>query len=84
MKIKTLVKMLWQSGLVVIAAGVVGLMLLAGAFLLPTERIRANVENSIGTFAWESDYFSVTRSIPGSQLDNYTDALYLNQALIGR
>lgn len=84
MKIKTLCKMLWQSGIVVIAAGVVGLMLLAGAFLLPTERIRANVENSIGTFTWESDYFSVTRSIPGSQLDNYTDALYLNQALIGR
>ena len=84
MRIKTLVKMLWQSGLVVIAAGVVGLMLLAGAFLLPTERIRTHVENSIGILTQETDYFSVTKSILGSRLDNYTDALYLNQALIGR
>lgn len=83
MKMKTLGRMLCQAGLVVIITGVIGFMLLVGAFLLPTERICANVENSIGILTQETDYFSVTRSIPGSKLDNYTEALYLNQAMIG-
>lgn len=62
--------------------GLLGLVLMALVFMLPTGRIRRHVEQSMLMLASETDYFSVTPGIPGSQLDNYTEAAYINQALV--
>ena len=65
-----------------IVSGIIGLSAMCLAFRLPTDRIKNNVAASIGILQQETDYFSVTKWISGSKLDNYTEALYLNQALI--
>lgn len=69
--------------LIPIFTGIVGLFLMALAFLLPTDRIKNHVSVSIPILVQETDYFSITRGVGGSQLDNYTDAIYLNEALVG-
>ena len=61
----------------------VGIALLAGAFLLPLNPIRHHVQKSSHQLVQETDYFSVTPSDRMSRLDNYSDAVYLNQALVG-
>lgn len=58
------------------------MLLLAIAFMLPTERISSHVASSVEMLKKETDYFSISPTISGSQLDNYTDALFLNQALV--
>lgn len=68
--------------LIPVVAGVIGMLLLAIAFMLPTERISSHVASSVEMLKKETDYFSISPTISGSQLDNYTDALFLNQALV--
>lgn len=65
------------------ACGSLGLILLALSFLLPTGSIRGHVEASVDQLYDEGVYHSVTPKLAGAQLDNYTEALYLNQALVG-
>jgi len=68
--------------LVLIICGFVGVFIMSISFSLPTERIASNVYRSLDTLKRETDYFTVTEGIPGSRLDNYTDAIYLNEALV--
>lgn len=81
--IKALLKRLFQLCLVVLISGTLGVILLVGAFLLPTDRIVSHVRESLPILAQETDYFSVTPALQGSQLDNYTEAIYLNEAMVG-
>jgi len=66
-----------------ILSGVAGILLLAIVFALPTGRMWKNVKRSLPVLSQEHDYFSVTPSFPGTTLDNFSDAMYLNQALVG-
>ena len=68
--------------LIPVIGGIAGLVLLALAFLLPAGPIAEHVGASVSTLYNEGVYFSVTPKLAGTQLDNYTEALYLNQALI--
>ena len=63
--------------------GLIGILLLTLSFMLPLSKIRDNVAASVQTLLTESARFSSTPSDPGSILDNWTDAVYLNEALIG-
>ena len=72
-----------QIALIPVACGLLGLILLALSFLLPTGRIREHVEASVEQLYDEGVYHSVTPKLAGAQLDNYTEALYLNQAMVG-
>ena len=71
-----------QIVLIPVACGIIGLILLAVSFLLPTGRIREHVEASVSTLYDEGVYHSITPKLTGTQLDNFTEALYLNQALV--
>jgi len=48
------------------------------------DRIREHVEASVDQLYDEGVYHSITPKLAGAQLDNYTEALYLNQALVGK
>ena len=78
---KGLIRML-HIALIPILCGTIGLILLTLAFFLPTGRIREHVEASVSTLYDEGVYHSVTPKLAGTQLDNFTEALYLNQALV--
>lgn len=78
-----LLKKFLQLGASVLLFSLIGLILLLGAFLLPTERIWNNVEASMESLVNETDYYSLTGGVYGTTIDNYTEALYLNQALVG-
>jgi len=68
--------------LIIVAAGIIGTMVLTIAFALPTERIQDHVHNATKTFEQEKTYFSITSGVEGTQIDNYTEAIYLNQAMV--
>lgn len=72
-----------KTVLVVVLFGIIGIGLLALVFSLPTNKIIKNVEESIPILLKETDYFSITPGVKGSQQDNYSDAIYLNEALVG-
>jgi hypothetical protein len=71
-----------QIALIPVVCGILGLILLALSFLLPTGAIREHVEASVDQLYDEGVYTSVTPKLAGTQLDNFTEALYLNQALV--
>lgn len=71
-----------QVTFVLLISGFTGLVLMALVFLLPTGRIRRHVEQSVPILVNETDCFSVTPDMSGSELDNYSEATYLNQALV--
>ena len=73
-----------QMVLIPIGCGIAGLILLALSFLLSTGAIREHVEASVDQLYDEGVYHSMTPKLAGAQLDNYTEALYLNQALVGK
>ena len=68
--------------LVPLAVGLLALLLLALCFLLPTEGIRAHVRATAGVLREEGMYFSLTGE-SGERHDNFIDALYLDQAIVG-
>ena len=80
--IRNAVKRGIQIVLIPVICGVFGLILLAIAFLLPTGRISINVNKSVSMLKQETEYFSITPNVKGSRFDNYTEAIYLNEALI--
>ncbi len=63
----------------VILSACVGILLLCGAYILPTERIDENVRRSAEVFEREGSYPSVV-SWCTSLLDNFTDAYMLLEA----
>ena len=67
-----------------VLAGILGTTLMLFAFSLPTQRIHRNVRRSLPILTQETDYFSVTPRVHASRMDNYTEAIYLNQALVGK
>ena len=71
-----------QIALIPVVCGILGLILLALSFLLPTGAIREHVEASVDQLYDEGVYHSITPKLAGTQLDNFTEALYLNQALV--
>ena len=66
-----------------LAAAVVGTLLLSAVFALPTDRIRENVKASVPQLTAEGDHFSVFSGLRHTHQDNYSDAEYLNGALVG-
>ena len=76
------IRRLFQIVLIPLIGGTVGLVLLALAFMLPTDRIYTNVRASLDMLDRETSYFSITPALQGAQLDNFTEALYLNEALV--
>ena len=77
-----ILKKLFISILVIFISGIIGLILLTLAFIMPTKRIYDNVSKSASVVFKETDYYSITPTISGSTLDNYTDSIYLNEALV--
>ncbi len=65
-----------------IVAGIVGVLMLILSFLLPVHTIRKNVQASLPVLLTEGLRYSFTPSDTGSYLDNYTDAIYLNEAMV--
>ena len=66
-----------------LAATVVGTLLLSAVFALPTDRIRENVKESVPQLTAEGDHFSVFSGLRHTHQDNYSDAEYLNGAMVG-
>ncbi len=80
---RNLIHRMIQLFLVLLVSVLLGVTLLAGAFLLPTKPIITHVQSSLPILIHEKDHFSLTPFIGGTQLDNFTEAVYLNQAMIG-
>lgn len=62
--------------MMLIAFGVIGYLLLAGVYCLPTERMEKNMRESIDIF-YEEDNYPQLMEYKNSQLDNYTDGIML-------
>lgn len=67
---------------VLLASVALGVLALCFAFALPIDTIRQHVWQSLAVLQQETNSFSISMNVPGSALDNYTEALYLNQALV--
>ena len=79
-------KFLKRSGqliLIPIAAGLTVMILLALAYLLPTGGMKAHVKNTLENFEKEGQYFYSLTGEAGSGHDNFIEALYLDQAIVG-
>lgn len=61
----------------------IALLLMCMAFSIPVERISNNVAKSATILTNEGQYYSPIPFVQGTQLDNYTETVYLNEALIG-
>ena len=72
-----------KSAVVLLIATVLGLLVLTVVYMLPTERIWSHVQESRISILSESTYFQLTPNVGGSVFDNYTEAIYLNMALVG-
>ena len=62
--------------MMLIAFGVIGYLLLAGVYCLPTERMEKNMRESVHIFYAEDNYPQLME-YKNSQLDNFTDAIML-------
>lgn len=74
----TLIKMI----ILLIASTIIGIGLLIVAYCFPTDRIKSNVEKSVDLLAQEGDHFSGFHGVRFMDQDNYSDALYLNGAMV--
>lgn len=59
---------------------VAGTLAIIAAYCIPIEPIRHNVQESTTIFTTEGDYYSWALEYSNTMLDNYTDALMLNEA----
>lgn len=84
MSIKNFIGLVIKSIAILLACTVAGVLLMCLIFLLPVDKIREHAAMSAILITQEKDYFSITGSInnPGSLQDNYTDAIYINEALV--
>lgn len=84
MRVKRVFDVVGKYTMVLLVSVVMGLVLLIGAYALPTERIVDKVSSEIEQLVQETDYFSsYGPAVYGSTQDNYTEAIYLGQAMIG-
>lgn len=77
-------KFLKKTGILIlvpILISATALLLMAGAYLLPTDGIKAHVRNTLDTFEKEGQYPFVNDE-QGSMRDNFIDALNLCQDLV--
>ena len=77
-------KFLKKTGILVlvpIVISTVALLLMAGAYLLPTDGMKAHVRNTLDTFEKEGQYPFINDE-QGSMRDNFIDALNLCQDLV--
>ena len=72
-----------QLALVPLAVSAVVLVLLALVYLLPTAGMKAHVANTLGNFEKEGMYFYSLTGEAGASQDNFIEALYLDQAIVG-
>lgn len=75
------IKKIGNIGLILLSGIALGFILIVLTYLLPTNRIRENVEESIYTFYKEKAYYAVVDRYKGTQLDNYTDAIMISNAM---
>ncbi len=75
------IKKIINIGLILVLGIILGFTLIVLTYLLPTNRIKENVEESIYTFYKEKVYYAVVDRYPSTQLDNYTDAIMLSNAI---
>lgn len=71
------------AAIILIVSVIVGTLLLTLAFLLPTGPIRFNILSTANELAKEGDYHTVYAGIVTTGVDNYTDAVILNESLFG-
>lgn len=79
---KQILKTLCKMAITLAVSAVVGTLLLSAAYSLPTDRIKDNVRKSVGQLALEGDHFSVFSGLKYTEFDNYSDANYLNAAMV--
>ena len=72
-----------QLVLIPIATGLAVMILLALVYLLPTGGMKAHVKNTLDNFEKEGQYFYSLTGEAGSGHDNFIEALYLDQAIVG-
>ena len=72
-----------QLALIPLAVSAVVLVLLALVYLLPTAGMKAHVANTLGNFEKEGMYFYSLTGEAGADQDNFIEALYLDQAIVG-
>lgn len=71
-----------KSIIVLGVSAVLGLLLLIAVYMLPTDRIWSHVQESRAPIFSESMYFQIMPNVGGAMFDNYTEAMYLNMALV--
>lgn len=66
-----------KAALLVVASSCIGLVLLLGAYCLPTDPMEQNVRESVATFEREGTYPHVNLLGANTQLDNWTDSIMI-------
>ena len=79
-------KMLKRAGQLILipaACCLLVLILMALVYLLPTGGMKEHVRNTLGNFEKEGTYFYSLTGEAGADHENFVDALYLDQAIVG-
>lgn len=79
MELKEQIQHYTKAIILLVLSIAIGLVLMLLAFMLPTDKIYTHVEESVKVLEQETNYISLV----GDTLDNYTEAIYLNEALVG-
>lgn len=79
-----MIKTVLKAAVVFITGVILGLSLLLGVFLLPTEPMRENANESTLIFESSGTYPYMIQGYNGSILDNFTDSLMLNNAVTAK
>ncbi len=79
---KAVIKLIFKMVLILILSTVVGAFFLSIVYLLPTDRIQENVHASVEQLVKEGDHFTIFSDLQYTDFDNYSDANYLNGALV--
>ena len=66
--------------LCIVASVVVGTILMILVYCLSTDKIRANVLHSVYIYSAENDFYDWATGKAGTRLDNFSDALMMNEA----
>lgn len=75
------IKKIINIGLILVLGIILGFTLIVLSYLLPTNKIKENVEESIYTFYKEKEYYAIIDRYPNTQLDNFTDAIMISNAM---
>lgn len=79
-------KIIWSTfikmAILLVIASVVGTSMLIGVFSIPTGRIEKHVEESVSQLVVEGDHFSAFPGTSCTKQDNYSDAEYINGAMV--